>query len=125
MTTFYLNFTAFDLQLWPPRPLYTRQSSESRVFYTSTVLQILLIYVTVSCNFLGIEGIDINRYLPPGLPRTFWHAVVVGHYGTIAVFACYLCIQQLLDLAQAGSWDFLVLITIQSVLEALLKPSHA
>ena len=119
------NSTIFDLPFWPLTPLYTSRPFKSHVPNVSALLQLLLIYLTLSCNFLGIEGRNIDQYPPPGRPRTSWHSIAVGHIGFIALLGAYWSMCHFLDLVQAGNWNFLVIFALECVLEIFFKPTRA
>ena len=101
MTAYFLNFTTFDLQVWPSfLPPYENT-------YTSLVLTILEIYVALSYYLL-----DLEIFKPHHHPRrnsfTAWLSLACGHLITASLVALPFVYQESVGSIRKGQWNFVV-----------------
>lgn len=82
MTPSFLNYTAFDIQLWPPPP-----KTDSQVFADLTLNPLLLLpllFIYHSLTSVALQTQNFRDY--PGRRDTFWFQFCLGHMFVLELF---------------------------------------
>ena len=85
MNTQFLNFTTFDLQLWPPPSKIESRLSTNYSLKPSLFAPLLLVYHAVVCIALQIRTIRDFE----GRRDTVWYRFCLGHLFFIECFMLY------------------------------------
>ena len=112
MTAHFLNFTLFDVQLWPP--VFPAENPPTR----AGILTALWIYLCLSCALLGLQESNLNHYPRPD-PTTIWYIFVLSHIGIVSCTSLYFLCQEYADYIRAGQWNVVILVLF-SVATALV-----
>ena len=88
MRSYTLNFTSFDLQLWPPPAKIDSTTFSDNAFNPSLFASLLLIYHAIL--LVIIQTSNIRDY--QGRRDTVWYRLCLGHLLVIECFMIYVVI---------------------------------
>ena len=125
MTAQLRNFTTFAVQSWwIAHPVADQPITGSPIVF-SVICKLLLIYATVTCNFIGLNGIALEDFPPPDRPRTLWIRLAVTHLTIVFALGLYASILEAVQLWRAGYFNIVLYGICLTAAEFVLKQEEA
>lgn len=105
MATYFLNFTTFDLQIFPFKYENRPANPRDHILDPKLFLPLLIIYHALSC--IALKAPNLRDY--PARRDTWFYSFYVLHFLILAVFMGYLAVIHRTDYAFADNLGLLVL----------------
>lgn len=115
MSSYFLNFTTFDFQLWPPPPKIEPQVFADYALNPSVLVPLLLVYHTFTSIVLQAQ--NFRDY--PGRRDSVWYQVCIGHMLVLELFMIRLLLIYQKHCSLSENIHLLVFVAISSLVNAV------